>query len=230
MPVSSMLFTWVAESIVLGLIAYSVCERNYLIYSQLAVASLNGALHAAALAASWDAHYSISVSYLCVVTSMLVCDCAAPLDAVGPIITRSFFIICELAALAMTFSSCAGPTPLFFHARGHFALLLCVGLQFMRCWNGLIGGAIVLVVVATQCIPVPKVALAASAIAAAAFAVYSGIKASWWNVGAGGVPLLISAAWLAYLFRKVAPTAPAEISPVTSLMVWPRARTLSKQS
>jgi hypothetical protein len=228
-----MLFTWVAESIVLGLIAYAVCEKNYLIYSQLAISGLNGALHAAALAADRDAHHSISVSYLCVVTSMLVCDCAASLDSVGPIITRSFFIIFELAALAMTFSSCAGPTPLFFHARGHFALLLCVGLQFLRCWNGLVGGAVVLFVVATQCVPEPKFTLTVSAMAAAAFAVYGGLKADWWNVGAGGVPLLISVLWLAYLFRmpkKVTPSAPAEISPTMSLMVWPRVSNLSKQS
>ena len=235
MPVSSysMLFTWVIESIILGLIAFAVCEPNYLIYSQLAIAGLAGVLHVGALAADVDMHYAISVSYLCVITSMLIQDSMVPLGGVGSIITRSFFIIFEIAAMAMTFTSCAGSTPLFFHKRGHYALLLGVGLEFFRCQSGFLGGGIALGVVASQFIPADTVALMVSAVAAGLFA-FSSFSNSW-QFGLGVFLFLVPAVWL----FKPSVAAPPETLPqlaVTEplpqqLMVWPRVRpALFKQS
>jgi len=240
MPVSSfsMLFTWVIESIILGLIAFAVCEPNYLIYSQLAIAGLSGVLHVGALAADVDMHYAISVSYLCVVTSMLIQDSMVPLAGVGSIITRSFFIIFEIAAMAMTFTSCAGSTPLFFHKRGHYALLLGVGLDFFRCQSGFLGGGIALGVVASQFIPTDTVALIASAVAAGlfAFSSFSAAESQLWQFGLGVFLFLVPAVWL---FKPSVAAAPAETLPQVApteqfplpLMVWPRVRpALFKQS
>ena len=238
MPVSSysMLFTWVIESIILGLIAFAVCEPNYLVYSQLAIAGLAGVLHVGALAADVDMHYDISVSYLCVITSMLIQDSMVPLDGVGSIITRSFFIIFEIAAMAMTFTSCTGSTPLFFHKRGHYALLLCVGLEFFRCQSGFLGGGIALGVVAAQFIPTATVTLVVSAVAAGLFA-FSGFSlANWWYFGIGVFLFLVSVAWLVKpsvptleTLPQLAPSAPEHMP--SQLMVWPRVRpALFKQS
>ena len=236
MPVSSysMLFTWVIESIILGLIAFAVCEPNYLIYSQLAIAGLAGVLHVGALAADVDMHYAISVSYLCVITSMLIQDSMVPLGGVGSIITRSFFIIFEIAAMAMTFTSCAGSTPLFFHKRGHYALLLGVGLEFFRCQSGFLGGGIALGVVASQFIPADTVALMVSAVAAGLFA-FSSFSNSW-QFGLGVFLFLVPAVWL-FQPSVAAPgmlpqLAPSVTEPLPQpLMVWPRVRpALFKQS
>lgn len=242
MPVSSssMLFTWVTESIILGLIAYAVCEPNYFIYSQLAIAGLVGVLHVAALAADWDVHHSISVSYLCVITSMLVQDSLVPLEGVGSIIRRSFFIIFELAALAMTFTSCTGSTPLFFHKRGHFALLLGVGLEFVRCWNGFIGGGLALAIIAAQCIPTPVVAIIVSGLASVAFAVWGFFQSNWWHLGIGVFIFCISAVSFYSVvvadpstLPQIAPSAPVmeSVNLTPRLMVWPKVRpALFKQS
>ena len=120
MPASSptMLFTWSAESILVGLVAYAVCEPNYLIYAQLALACLTCVLHVAALAAASDSHHSISVSYLCVVTAMLVQDRTGPLESLNSMVTMCAFVVAEVVALGMTFASCEGATALFLHSRG----------------------------------------------------------------------------------------------------------------
>ena len=87
-----MLFTWSAESILVGLVAYAVCEPNYLVYSQLALACLTCVLHIVALAAARDSHHSISVSYLCVTTAMLLQDRMGPLESLGSMVTMCAFV------------------------------------------------------------------------------------------------------------------------------------------
>lgn len=236
MPASSptMLFTWSAESILVGLVAYAVCEPNYLIYAQLALACLTCVLHVVALAAASDSHHSISVSYLCVVTAMLVQDRTGPLESLNSMVTMCAFVVAEVVALGMTFASCEGATALFLHSRGHFALLLGVGLDFVRCWNPFIGGGVVLFIIAAQCAPFASVGLACSIGAAGAFTAWSFLAGSWYQVGAGGVVFLASAGWLLGVWlvqlpelvlpEVVLPSAPPLMSRPPSLMVWPRMR------
>ena len=229
---TSLLFTWSAESIIVGLVSYAICEPNYLINAQIIIAGLTAVLHIAALAAALDAHHSIAVSYLCVITSMLAQTVLEPLESVGSMFTLACFIVMEIAALGMSFASCTGGTPLFFHQRGHFALLLGVGLDYMRCWNGIIGGGIALFIILAQCVPFASVGLAFSIGAAGAYTVWSFFASSWIHVGIGAVVFLTSTLWLLGTWLAavpdVAPSAPSLplVMPevLRQPMVWPRMR------
>lgn len=234
MPTASMpmIFTWSVESLLLGLVALAVCEEDYLIYAQLATCGLTLALHLVALALQWDGHHSISVSYLCVVTSMLLAAASRPLGSVGSLILLAFFLVIQIAALGMTFTSCVGRTPLFLSQRGHFAMLIGVTIELAGCWSKWATFVILFLITASQCVPFATATLSVSIVGAAGILVVGVFLASWVQAGVGGVVLLTSAAWLVAVWwlpvptekeEDTAPSAPP--APVRqNLMVWPRIR------
>ena len=217
---TSLMFTWCVESLILGLIALAVCEENYLIYAQLAIGGVTLALHLVALAAQWDGHHSISVSYLCVVTSMLFAACTRPLGTASSFITLAFFIIAEIAALGMTFTSCEGKTALFLTQRGHYALLIAVVLDFAQCWDHWVTGAALLVIINAQFVPFSTVALAFSIGSAGAFSVWSAFSGSWAQVTIGAIVMLTSTAWLVKIYGLLSFVSTPEVPISAPYVPW----------
>jgi len=118
------------------------------------------------------------------------------------------------------------------HPRGHFVLLLGVGLEFFRCWDVNIGGGIALGLIVSQSLPTDAIALTFSAGFMGTFTVWSFIQGNWWHCGFALFLFLVTAVSLvslvvpniavvpAVLPQVITPSAP----PMQDLMVWPRMR------
>lgn len=125
---TSLIFTWSVESVLLGLIAFTIVS-DYLTLSQFVLSVITAVLHLVLLASGWDWHSEASTSYLCAVSSLLLGALLRPLDAIAHILTLSFLVVAEFAAIGMVFASDTGPTWLFIHPRGFYALPTCIFLQ-----------------------------------------------------------------------------------------------------
>lgn len=129
---TSMVYTWSIESVLIGLIALVIVD-DYLAVSQLVLALITLVLHLFCSATTLDGYYPVAVSYLCVLTGMFLAAGIRPLDTMAPIITVAILGVAELAALGMVFASTTTGTALFFHPRGHFALMVCVLMEGIKC-------------------------------------------------------------------------------------------------
>lgn len=176
---SSMVFTWAIESVLIGLVSMAVLT-DFLTFAQFIVACANLALHVLNAASNFDFYYSISVSYLCTVVGLLVAACLRPLTETANVIGVALLGVASLAAAGMTFASSQGSTALVLSMRSHFALLVAVLLDQVRC-NTIrvylvqpqdLGIALVLALVSTQLVPFHTVAMATGAVAEAGLAVF----------------------------------------------------------
>lgn len=129
---TSMVYTWSIESVLIGLVALALVD-DYLAIAQLALALITLVLHLFCSATTLDGYYPVAVSYLCTLSGMLLAAGVRPLDTMAPIVTVAILGVAELAALGMVFASTTGGTALFFHPRGHFALMVCVLLEVVKC-------------------------------------------------------------------------------------------------
>jgi hypothetical protein len=174
-----MVFTWAIESVLLGLVSTAVVT-DYLTFAQFIVACANLGLHVANAAANFDFYYSISVSYLCTVAGLLVAACLRPLTETANVIEVALLGVAVLAATGMTFASSQGSTALVFSMRAHFALLVAVLLDQVRCNTIKVWVlqpqdmcmAMALILITTQLVPFHTVAMVTGALVEAALAVF----------------------------------------------------------
>ena len=174
-----MVFTWAIESVLLGLVSIAVVT-DFLTFAQLVVACANLGLHVLNAAANFDYYYSISVSYLCTVAGLLVAAGLRPLTETANVIEVALLGVAVLAAMGMTFASSQGSTALVFNMRAHFALLVAVLLDQVRC-NAIkvyvvqpqdLCIALALALISTQLVPFHTAAMVSGAVAEAGLAVF----------------------------------------------------------
>lgn len=160
---TSMVFTWSIESVLLGLISLTVV-RDYLTFSFFVISIVTSILHLVCLASTVDRHYEVSISFLCTVTGLLLGACTRPLESVSNIIVLAFLVVAEVAAMGLAFSTTEGGTSLFFHKRGHYAVLVGILIESFQCDPsvGHLTAPVVVLWVVLQLAPFDTIALVSS--------------------------------------------------------------------
>lgn len=153
---------------------------DYLVFAQFVLACATLLFHVAGAAANIDAYYSISISYLCSVSSLLIAVCLRPLDQTSTVMEVVLLGVAVMAAVGMVFASSQGSTSLVFSMRAHFALLVATLLDQVRC-NAIkvyfvqpqdFCIALALALISTQLVPFHTAAMATGAVAEAGLAVF----------------------------------------------------------